>query len=84
MLGIFHRAAQAQDEGVFLGITAQTGAASLHQVSQLKVVVISAASAEQGRQQVMGSPSPSRVLCAAEREQQFCGQYPRGCDRFDQ
>ena len=84
MLRVFHRAAQAQDESVFLRITAQTCAASLHKVSQLNVVVSSAASAEQGCQQVMGSPSPDRVVRAAKRKQQFRGQNPRAGDRFDQ
>ena len=84
MFGIFNRAAQAQDQSVLLGVAAKSGPASLHEVGQLQVVVRSATPTEQGRQQIMGTPCPGRVLGAAEGKQQFRGQNPWGRDGFDQ
>ena len=77
LLGVFHRAAQAQHERILLGITAQTCSASLNKVCQVNVVVLSTAAAEQRCQQVMGTPCSCRVVGAAERKQQFRGQNPR-------
>ena len=77
LLRVFHRAAQAQHERIFLGIAAQTCSASLNKVRQVNVVVSSTAAAEQRCQQVMGTPCSCRVVGAAERKQQFRGQNPR-------
>ena len=80
LLGVFGGAAQTDQQSVFMGVTAQARASPLHQIRQLTMVERSAATAEGGRQKLMGTTLADAVRGTAPGQQQFRRHHAGGGD----
>ena len=83
LLGVFARAAQTDQQAVFVGVAAQSGTTPFHQIRQLTVVEGAAAAAEGGRQQLMRTTSADAICGTAPGQQQFRCHHPRGGDAIN-
>ena len=80
LIRILHGAAEADQQPVLMGITAQSGAAAFDPVGELQMIQRSASPTEAGRQQLMAAPFACSIPGTPPREQQFGGHHPRRPD----